>query len=72
MRNHGQELVGALRNRYFPVADTYAPIRLKILKEEIRKPYFLSLKEFLWKEGVHGLDDSAQDLKVYPARKLYS
>jgi uracil-DNA glycosylase len=49
-----------------------APIRLKVLKEEIRKPYFISLKEFLWKEGVHGPDDGAQDLKVYPARKIYS
>jgi len=44
--------------------------RLKVLKDEIKKPYFISLKEFLWKEGVQGPDDSARDLKVYPARKF--
>jgi len=47
--------------------------RLKVLKDEIKKPYFISLKEFLWKEGVQGPDDSARDLKVYPApRNIYS
>ncbi|KAH9983086.1 uracil-DNA glycosylase [Russula compacta] len=46
---------------------------LKVLKDEIKKPYFISLKEFLWKGGVHGPDDSAQDLQVYPApRNIYS
>ncbi|KAA1467329.1 uracil-DNA glycosylase [Dentipellis sp. KUC8613] len=46
---------------------------LKLLKDEIRKPYFISLKEFLWKEGVQGPDDSAKNLKVYPAPKnIYS
>jgi hypothetical protein len=69
MRNDGQELVGALRS--LVIRDTYGSIRLKVLKDEIRKPYFISLKEFLWKEGVHGPDDSAEDLKVYPARKIY-
>jgi uracil-DNA glycosylase len=44
---------------------------LKVLKDEIRKPYFISLKEFLWKEGVQG-DDSAPNLQVYPPRKIYS
>jgi len=43
-----------------------------VLKDEIKKPYFISLKEFLWKEGVQGPDDSAQNLKVYPARKFPS
>lgn len=43
-----------------------------MLKDEIKKPYFISLKEFLWKEGVQGPDDSAQNLKVYPARKFPS
>lgn len=42
--------------------------RLKILKEEIKKPYFISLKKFLWEEGVHGPDDSTKSLKVYPSR----
>jgi len=46
---------------------------LKILKDEIKKPYFISLKEFLWREGVEGPDDSVQNLKVYPApRNIYS
>ena len=45
-------------------------LRLKVLKDELKKPYFIALKEFLWKEGVHGPDDSADNLKVYPARKL--
>lgn len=43
--------------------------RLKVLKEEIRKPYFIKLKEFLWKEGVKGPSDSSPSLKIYPARK---
>jgi len=40
--------------------------RLKVLKDEIRKPYFLALKEFLWKEGLRGLDDTSPSLKIYP------
>ena len=46
--------------------------RLKLLKEEIKKPYFISLKKFLWEEGVHGPDDIAKPLKVYPSRVLPS
>ncbi|KAG1791722.1 uracil-DNA glycosylase-like protein [Suillus plorans] len=42
---------------------------LKLLKEEIKKPYFISLKKFLWEEGVHGPDESAKNLKVYPSPK---
>lgn len=46
---------------------------LKVLKDEIRKPYFISLKEFLWKEGVQGPDDSAPNLQIYPPpRNIYS
>jgi len=46
---------------------------LKVLKDEIRKPYFISLKEFLWKDGVQGSDDSAPNLQVYPPpRNIYS
>ncbi|KAF8968008.1 hypothetical protein BDZ97DRAFT_2073103 [Flammula alnicola] len=40
---------------------------LKVLKDEIRKPYFLSLKQFLWKEGVQGIEDTPPTLRVYPA-----
>ncbi|RDB26085.1 Uracil-DNA glycosylase [Hypsizygus marmoreus] len=46
---------------------------LKVLKDEIRKPYFIALKKFLWKEGVRGPDDSPATLKVYPApRNIYA
>ncbi|EMD34152.1 hypothetical protein CERSUDRAFT_86888 [Gelatoporia subvermispora B] len=46
---------------------------LKILKDEIRKPYFLQLKRFLLEQGVRGAADSAKVLKVYPAPKnIYS
>ncbi|KAI0077874.1 uracil-DNA glycosylase [Panus rudis PR-1116 ss-1] len=46
---------------------------LKILKDEIRKPYFIKLKRFLWDQGVKGVNDSAKNLKVYPApHNIYS
>src|ERR1700722_17856874 len=44
--------------------------RLKLLKDEIKKPYFISLKRFLWEEGVRGADDSPNTLKVYPSRQF--
>ena len=44
--------------------------RLKVLKEEIRKPYFIKLKEFLWEQGVKGPNDTSKSVKVYPARKF--
>jgi uracil-DNA glycosylase len=40
-----------------------------LLKDEIKKPYFIALKRFLWDEGVRGADDSPKTLKVYPSRK---
>ncbi|CAL1716841.1 unnamed protein product [Somion occarium] len=40
---------------------------LKLLKDEIRKPYFIKLKRFLWEEGVKGANDSAKSLKIYPS-----
>ncbi|TBU49769.1 uracil-DNA glycosylase [Dichomitus squalens] len=42
---------------------------LKLLKDEIKKSYFLNLKRFLASEGVKGVNDSASNLKVYPAPK---
>jgi hypothetical protein len=45
-------------------------LRLKVLKDEIKKPYFISLKQFLWKEGVRGPDNKAENLNIYPARKF--
>jgi uracil-DNA glycosylase len=40
-----------------------------MLKEEITKPYFISLKRFLWQEGVRGVKDTLTSCKVYPPRK---
>ncbi|KAF8199643.1 uracil-DNA glycosylase-like protein [Pholiota molesta] len=38
-----------------------------------RKPYFLSLKEFLWKEGYQGVDDTSPTVQVYsPPRDVYA
>lgn len=43
--------------------------RLKILHDEIKKPYFMELKKFLWKEGVQGPNDEVKGPnKVYPIR----
>lgn len=42
--------------------------RLKVLKDEIRKPYFIKLKKFLYEQGVKSVGDSAPSLRVYPAR----
>ena len=53
----------------FHVRSTEFNLRLKVLKDEIRKPYFLKLKEYLWEQGVKGAQDSAKSLKVYPARE---
>ncbi|EPT01358.1 hypothetical protein FOMPIDRAFT_1161611 [Fomitopsis schrenkii] len=46
---------------------------LKLLKDEIRKPYFLKLKQFLYDAGVRGSKDSAPNLKIYPSpQNIYS
>jgi len=42
-----------------------------LLKDEIKKPYFISLKKFLWEEGVKGAEDTPKSVKVYPPRELY-
>lgn len=72
MRDHGKELVGGLRSllRDYSAMTHRDPLRLKVLKDEVKKPYFITLKQFLWKEGVHGADDSAENLNIYPARKF--
>ncbi|KAJ7086082.1 uracil-DNA glycosylase-like protein [Mycena belliarum] len=41
---------------------------LKLLADELRKPYFLALKRFLLAEGVRGAGDPAP-LRIYPAPK---
>ncbi|KAF8842065.1 uracil-DNA glycosylase [Paxillus ammoniavirescens] len=46
---------------------------LKVLKDEVKKPYFVALKQFLWEEGVKGPDENTNNLKVYPSpRNIYS
>lgn len=42
-------------------------LRLKVLKDEIKKEYFIQLKRFLWQEGVKGPEDPIPN--VYPARE---
>jgi len=46
--------------------DTMGKSWLKFLKDEIRKPYFINLKRFLWDEGVQWPEVS-KNLKVFPA-----
>jgi len=44
---------------------------LKLLKDEIKKPYFISLKRFLWEEGVTSAD--VKNLKIFPSpRNIYA
>ncbi len=68
MSDNGEELVRQFlfQSGVMPAEDAH---RLKLLKDEIRQPYFLKLKRFLLEQGVKGPDDSAPNLKVYPARK---
>lgn len=40
---------------------------LKLLKDEIKKPYFINLKQFLWDAGIKGMDDIPRN--VYPSPK---
>ncbi|TFK98679.1 uracil-DNA glycosylase [Pterulicium gracile] len=42
---------------------------LALLEKEIRKPYFLRLKTFLWQEGIHDLGDIKVPLRCYPHPK---
>ncbi|KAF8342122.1 uracil-DNA glycosylase [Cantharellus anzutake] len=43
---------------------------LKVLTSEIRKPYFIQLKRFLWSEGVEGSSDqSKKSPKIFPPPK---
>lgn len=78
MRHHGQELVRfsltvprLIIGGGVPTSKlTYIwPSRLKILKDEIRKPYFIKLKRFLWEQGVKAPNNSAKSLKIYPSRR---
>lgn len=41
---------------------------LEHLAKELRKPYFLELKRFLWKEGLRGTEDRGEGgkLRVFP------
>ncbi|KXN91672.1 Uracil-DNA glycosylase [Leucoagaricus sp. SymC.cos] len=46
---------------------------LKLLKDEIQSSYFLSLKRFLWEEGVRGPNDTPKSCKIYPpAKDIYA
>ncbi|TEB34698.1 uracil-DNA glycosylase [Coprinellus micaceus] len=46
---------------------------LKLLKDEIRKPYFIELKKFLWQAGLKSCSDTPPNLNIYPSAKdVYS
>ncbi|KAF6757200.1 uracil-DNA glycosylase-like protein [Ephemerocybe angulata] len=49
--------------------DTLALSWLKLLKDEIRKPYFLDLKRFLWDAGLKSSLDTPPSLQIYPPPK---
>ncbi|GAA5912972.1 hypothetical protein JCM8208_002419 [Rhodotorula glutinis] len=54
---------------------TLGPSWLEHLANELRKPYFLELKRFLWKEGLRGTEDRGEGgkLRVFPpARDVYA
>ncbi|KAK4054508.1 uracil DNA glycosylase [Microbotryomycetes sp. JL201] len=51
---------------------TLDPSWLQLLKTEIRKDYFLNLKELLWKEGVRTVDDSAKGKVFPPPQDIYA
>ena len=44
--------------------------RIKVLKDEIKKPYFLKLKQFLWDEGVRTSNDTPSTVKIFPPREF--
>ena len=44
--------------------------RINVLKDEIKKPYFLKLKEFLWDEGVRTSNDTPATVKIFPPREF--
>lgn len=48
---------------------TFAIYRLKVLTEEIKKPYFLNLKRFLASEGLENLGGTPSASKIYPPGK---
>lgn len=55
--------------------ETLSPVWLKMLKDELRKPYFLALKRFLRDQGIKDVSDPEPEegLKVYPpAPDVYS
>lgn len=49
--------------------DSMDPSWLSLLQDEVRRPYFLKLKESLWKEGVKGVGNSTCGGKVFPPRE---
>ncbi|GAA5869352.1 hypothetical protein JCM1840_005447 [Sporobolomyces johnsonii] len=55
--------------------ETLDPSWLALLQDELKKPYFLSLKKFLWQEGLRGTtekDDKGKAKVFPPARDVYS
>ncbi|KAM0791321.1 hypothetical protein ACM66B_005793 [Microbotryomycetes sp. NB124-2] len=51
---------------------TLDPSWLQLLQQEIRKDYFLGLKEALWKEGVRTVEDSVKGKVFPPPQDIYA
>lgn len=67
MRHYGKNLVGiSIESVELMLTEL---CRLKVLKDEIRKPYFIALKRFLLEEGVRGVNDTPRSCKVLPPRE---
>ncbi|RXW24278.1 hypothetical protein EST38_g1550 [Candolleomyces aberdarensis] len=46
---------------------------MKLLQSEIRKPYFLKLKKFLWDNGLKSAQNTPQTVNIYPpAKDIYN
>ncbi|CCO36857.1 uracil-DNA glycosylase [Rhizoctonia solani AG-1 IB] len=51
--------------------ETLNKVWFKVLKDELTKPYFIKLKQFLWEEGIK--DPETLCTKIYPpAKDIYS
>ncbi|KAJ7056609.1 uracil-DNA glycosylase-like protein [Mycena amicta] len=52
--------------------DVFGKSWFKVLADEFPKPYFLALKRFLYKEGVHGSMDPAPPSIFPPPKNIYT
>ncbi|KDQ57240.1 hypothetical protein JAAARDRAFT_194397 [Jaapia argillacea MUCL 33604] len=67
MSSYLESLTDEQRKLLHIECETMGKTWLKLLKDEIKKPYFIALKKFLWEEGVTAIE--TKSLKVYPPPK---